>query len=373
MDGDVKCKDLTEETGQTLNGEEQFVMFDTEEGKRALLSVIADYIMQHGEIGGVDIPTLLNGKVDKEEGKSLTENDYTDADKTKVDTLPYTGTAPITVTGSAITHDDSGATAGAYGDTSNQTPGFGSKFKVPSFTVDAKGHLTVAGEHTVKIPDATASTVAPGLMSQANLIQLVTNRNNITSLQAMIAPTEENGEAAHQSYAGGEYLIVDNTLYHTPQSINQGDTIDKSHLNEVTVGAALFSDENGIDSVAVFAASILAIFSDDITEAIGSPANNNYSENGYFMAYDSNLDAALYQAATVIEQGDILSDAQNGNCFKIWVTDILSLHEADIEALWSTIDADGIQEILYSPDEDGTYTFKCIVEDGEPTYFWEAE
>lgn len=56
------------------------------------------------------------------------------------------------------THPDSGVTAGAYGDTTNQTPDFGDTFQVPSFTVDAQGHLTVAGVHTVTIPDAPTFT-----------------------------------------------------------------------------------------------------------------------------------------------------------------------------------------------------------------------
>ena len=56
------------------------------------------------------------------------------------------------------THPASGVTAGAYGDTADQTPAFGGSFKVPSFTVDTNGHLTVAGEHTVTIPTAPTFT-----------------------------------------------------------------------------------------------------------------------------------------------------------------------------------------------------------------------
>ena len=56
---DKNVTTFTEETSSTLNGNEQFVMFDSIEGKRALLSVIADYIAEHGEISGDDIPTLL--------------------------------------------------------------------------------------------------------------------------------------------------------------------------------------------------------------------------------------------------------------------------------------------------------------------------
>ena len=42
---DINAMDLTQETAETLDGNEQFVMFDTEEGKRALLSLISEYIL----------------------------------------------------------------------------------------------------------------------------------------------------------------------------------------------------------------------------------------------------------------------------------------------------------------------------------------
>lgn len=83
-----------------------------------------------------------------------------------------TGTSPISVTGSgssrAISHENSGVTAASKGDTSNQTPNFGSTFKALSGTVNATGHLTAFAEHTVKIPDYTASDMSKGLMSVAD-------------------------------------------------------------------------------------------------------------------------------------------------------------------------------------------------------------
>lgn len=56
---DINATDLTEEILSTLSGNEQFVMFDPIEGKRAALSVIANYIAEHGEINGDDIPTII--------------------------------------------------------------------------------------------------------------------------------------------------------------------------------------------------------------------------------------------------------------------------------------------------------------------------
>ena len=63
-----------------------------------------------------------------------------------------------TASSGEITLGDSGVlssgTTESYGDTSAQTPGYGDTFKVPSFTVNAKGVVVAAGEHTVKIPDS---------------------------------------------------------------------------------------------------------------------------------------------------------------------------------------------------------------------------
>lgn len=57
-----------------------------------------------------------------------------------------------------IKHNNSGVTAASKGDTANQTPGFGDTFKAVSYTVDAQGHLTAAGDHTVKIPTISFAT-----------------------------------------------------------------------------------------------------------------------------------------------------------------------------------------------------------------------
>ena len=58
---------------------------------------------------------------------------------------------PITSSGT-ISLATSGATAGSYGDSAAQTPGYGGKFKVPYVTVDAYGRVTNISAHDVTIP-----------------------------------------------------------------------------------------------------------------------------------------------------------------------------------------------------------------------------
>lgn len=94
--------------------------------------------------------------------------------KEATDGVVYTGTSPINVSGSVISHANSGVTAASKGDTANQTPGFGSTFKVPSGTVNATGHLTAFAEHTVKIPNTQATTSTHGLMTTDHVYKLNT-------------------------------------------------------------------------------------------------------------------------------------------------------------------------------------------------------
>lgn len=96
----------------------------------------------------------------------------------------YTGTAPIVVTGSSITHANSGVTAASKGDTSAQAPSFGGTFKVTSGTVNATGHLTEFAEHTVTIPNTLASANGPGLMSAAD-------KGALTNLDTRLSDVED--------------------------------------------------------------------------------------------------------------------------------------------------------------------------------------
>ena len=55
-------------------------------------------------------------------------------------TVKITHTGPITTNTTAL------------GETGNKTPAFGETFKVPSFSIDNKGHIAVSADHTVMIP-----------------------------------------------------------------------------------------------------------------------------------------------------------------------------------------------------------------------------
>lgn len=90
-------------------------------------------------------------------GKSVPSNAvFTDTHNSHI---VYSGTKPDGSTISSgeassgnVTLGDSGVTAGSYGDSANQTPGYGNTFKVPYITVNSKGIVTGLSSHTVKIP-----------------------------------------------------------------------------------------------------------------------------------------------------------------------------------------------------------------------------
>ena len=66
----------------------------------------------------------------------------------------FSGKNGITILDGNISHDVSGVVANSYGDNSDQSPNYGENFKVPSFKVDDRGHITVASVHTVTLPAA---------------------------------------------------------------------------------------------------------------------------------------------------------------------------------------------------------------------------
>ena len=80
--------------------------------------------------------------------------------------------SPLTISGTTIGHADSGVTAASKGDTTAQTPTWGGTFKALSGTVNSTGHLTELDEHSVTIPNSTATSSANGLMASGDKAKL---------------------------------------------------------------------------------------------------------------------------------------------------------------------------------------------------------
>lgn len=86
----------------------------------------------------------------------------------------YSAGTDLSLSGTTINHDNSGATSGTYGTNSTTalTPGFGSTFNVIGMAINARGHVTSAASHTVKMPNSTATTAANGLMTTSQVTKL---------------------------------------------------------------------------------------------------------------------------------------------------------------------------------------------------------
>lgn len=125
------------------------------------------------------------------------------------------GTAPISVTGSGnsrtVAHSNSGVIAASKGDTSNQTPGWGSTFKALSGTVNATGHLTAFAEHTVKIPNSTATTSAAGLMSSSDKQNLDNLMNSYDATQISAGSTSVSVSSPVMDYIA--YIVNSSSAY----------------------------------------------------------------------------------------------------------------------------------------------------------------
>lgn len=135
----------------------------------------------------------------------------------------YTGISPITVSGTNISHDASGVTAGSYGNSSAQTPTFGGKFKTLYETVDAKGHVTGINAYDVTIPSDIATQSDAGLLSALDKQKL----DNIPYIRKATATITAGQTSVSITNVAGDYdnvIAVNAYLYETATSslqINQ--------------------------------------------------------------------------------------------------------------------------------------------------------
>ena len=158
----------------------------------------------------------------------------------------YTGVSPINVSGTTISHDNSGVTAGSYGDSSNQTPDFGDTFNALRATVDAKGHVTAMSQHTVKIPDTLATPSSAGLMSATDKTKLDSTTqttwwgasNTIASTAAKVVTCNDFTLVAGAIIS--VYFLNGNTA--SPLTLNINSTGAKS----VYVGASVTNDTSNV-------------------------------------------------------------------------------------------------------------------------------
>lgn len=166
----------------------------------------------------------------------------------------------------ALTHAASGVTAGTYGTTSTTalTPKFGDTVSVPGVSVNATGHITAAGSHTVKIPNAVASpatdtaTGSAGLMSAADKAKL----DGIAAGAQANAITGVKG-AAESTYRTGQVNI-------TPKDLGLDNLPTSSDIEGKADKATTLAGYGITD----------AMTADDVTEAINAAIASAFTYKG---------------------------------------------------------------------------------------------
>ncbi|WP_140396380.1 hypothetical protein [Gordonibacter sp. An230] len=113
------------------------------------------------------------------------------------------GAAPIAVSvdeaakTATVNHQASGVAAGSYGPDADLAPGWGDTATIPPrISVDSFGHVTEAEARTLKMPSATATRSAAGLMSEAD-------KKALDDMPSTYAPKSHTHTYAGSDTAGG--------------------------------------------------------------------------------------------------------------------------------------------------------------------------
>lgn len=168
--GAVTIPTATQSVSGLMSSSDKIKLDGIERGAEVNQNAFSNVVVDNTTISAdskTDTLTLIAG-----DNITLTPNENVDSVTISAVAPAYTGTSPIDVSGSVISHSDSGVNAGSYGDASDQTPTWGGTFKSLSGTVNSKGHLTAVSEHTVTIPNSVATTQSNGLMSYLDKTKL---------------------------------------------------------------------------------------------------------------------------------------------------------------------------------------------------------
>lgn len=213
------------------------------------------------------------------------------------------GTSPISVSGKGVvSHDDSGATAGSYGDSSAQTPAYGATFKVPYVTVDAKGHVTGISDHTVKIPasDNTTYTFANGTNS------FTVTPSGGTAQTVTVTPSIADATTS----ASGLMSASDKSKLN---GIATGAEVNQNAFSNVKVGSTTIAADSKTDTLTLVAGSNVTLTPDATNDKVTIEATDTtynvatLSEDGLMSTSDraflDDLSYPAYLNGAVVPKG----------------------------------------------------------------------
>lgn len=108
-------------------------------------------------------------------------------------TVTFDGSEDVTLN---VELKDTGTSSGSFGLSSNVSPAAGESFTVPYFTVDTKGRVTTAENHTVTLPDTQALTE-----TVSTLVERVTAlESRLSDTPAIVGSLDEVEDAENDGY-----------------------------------------------------------------------------------------------------------------------------------------------------------------------------
>lgn len=214
-----------------------------------------------------------------------------------------------------ITLGDSGVTAGAYGDTTAQTPGYNATFKVPSISVNAKGIVTAIGEHTVKIPASDNSDT-----HYTNYLQIKGNGTEAIKFTQNADKSLNLKPGNNVSISAAANEITIGATVPTKSSWNYDDTYVKYSAAQSLTDAQKTQARSNIGA----GTSNLTIGTTASTAAAGNHTHSNYTNQNAFsnikvaksgggtsdvtVAADTTTDTVTFEGSNVTITGDATND-----------------------------------------------------------------
>lgn len=195
----------------------------------------------NGYISGTITWTYVgtNAEADTTYTLSATSNKITLTDSTdqhKTNEVEIIGGTALTASTSnnkiTINHDASGVTASTYGpattSTTTSTLGYGGKFKVPSITVDAQGHITSASSQEYAIPTSDDTKYhligTPG----TNTIELATQGDNISAGKFSITADDDDSVAVATTGTDADGYTIKVSHVSVTKDVNDGKNTNAS-------------------------------------------------------------------------------------------------------------------------------------------------
>ena len=249
-------------------------------------------------------------KVDKVSGKQLSTNDYTTTEKNKL--------AGIAAGANNYSHPAYTVRTGVP--TADAKPGFGGTFQVSQPVSDGQGHITAVNPRTITIPNAAATTSAPGLMSSTDKtkldgIEAGAQKNTVTGIKGNaessyrtgnvnLTPANIGAAAASHTHSIGNVTNLQAALDGKAASSHTHAISNITNLQTTLDGKAAKSHTHSASEITSGTLSIDRIADKSITK--------EKLADGIFTETDNILISTIYIDQNITDPASMISGDING-------------------------------------------------------------